>query len=41
MPKPIPAEIENVIGTPAMTRNAGSAWTGSLQSMCATRRIIR
>src|SRR4051812_20400309 len=37
----MPAEIENVSGTPAMMRNAGRAWTGSPQSISATSRIIR
>src|SRR3954469_883531 len=37
----MPAEIENVSGTPAMMRNAGSAWTESPQSIAATSRIIR
>src|SRR3954468_2669656 len=37
----MPAEIENVSGTPATMRNAGRAWTGAPQAMSATSRIIR
>ena len=40
-PSPMPAAIENVIGMPAMMRNAGSADSDLLQSIPGTSLIIR
>ena len=37
----MPALIENVSGTPAITRKAGMPASGRAQSISATSRIIR